>query len=96
MRSHSSTACRKSSDVFSNSPARRPGSAEYIGIRQPVEHAKLKPATAAKISLRIAPFLPEMPRPAIVAETNANILPPDRFGARTREPHQSVKVICVL
>src|SRR4051812_5478736 len=62
MRSHSSTACRKSSEVFNNSPARRPGSAEYIGIRQPVKLAMVSPVKAANISLRIAPFLREIQR----------------------------------
>ena len=65
MRSHSSSACRISSDVFSNCAARRDGSAEYIGIRQPVALEMVNPAMVANKSLRIGRFLPEMARAAI-------------------------------
>jgi hypothetical protein len=48
-----------SSDVFSNCAARRDGSAEYIGIRQPVALDNTRPAMVANNNLRIARFLPD-------------------------------------
>jgi hypothetical protein len=64
MRSHSSSAWRKSSEVLSNCPARREGSAEYIGIKQPVAPESISAAIVANKIRRIAAFLPELPRAA--------------------------------
>src|SRR5262245_42247924 len=61
-RSHSSSACRKSSDVLSSSLARRVGSAEYIGMRQPVVLATVSPAITAKRILRIEAILRDFAR----------------------------------
>jgi hypothetical protein len=48
--------------VLSSCAARRDGSAEYIGIKQPVALDNVSPATVANKSLRIARFLPENSR----------------------------------
>src|SRR3954469_13835624 len=53
MRSHSSRNERRSSDVKINSWARRAGSAEYIGMRQPVPLESQAAAKNAMSALRI-------------------------------------------
>src|SRR5438105_14077960 len=64
MRSHSSRIARRSSDVKISSCARRAGSAEYIGIKQPELDANPPAATSANSILRIrrSPSLNDHPK----------------------------------
>src|SRR4051794_25430454 len=98
MRSHSSRMARRSSDVKMSSCARRAGSAEYIGIKQPEPESNDPAATSAKSILRIRRSPRSSDQSILVVSTYGDARAPSALqppsGGITTYPHIQTLALC--